>query len=175
MYYVTPCGPITPPQCEECPTKERGRVRGIAFVKDDYSFADITDDAEWNTAILAGNIFLIPETRGAVTVSQVETEGFGDTKNSVDGYDYELNGVDPVYTAAQCAFWNSIKKANNFKIIYKTETFIHFSDTTVSTASLNPVEDDMNTNVMFNFVIKWSQEDAVCPQAGPTSIFECNE
>jgi|1_EtaG_2_1085319.scaffolds.fasta_scaffold15416_2 hypothetical protein len=174
-YYVTPCGPITPPQCQECLVKERGRVRGIAFVKDDFVFADITDAAEWNVGILAGNIFVVPETRGAVTISPVETEGFGDTKQSVDGYDYEINGVDPVYTSAQCTFWNDIKKANNFKIAYKTENFVHLSDNTVSTAAPPPVEDDLNSNVMHNFIIKFSQVDAVCPQDAPGGIFECNE
>jgi len=174
MYYVTPCGPITPPQCEECPTREGGRVRGIAYVKDDYTFVDITDPAEWNTAILAGNIFIVPETRGSVAVSPVETEGFGDTKNSVTAYDYEIAGVDPAYTL-NCSFWNSIKKANNFKIIWKTETRIHFSDATVSTAATNPVEDDVSSNVLWAFNIKFSQEDAVCPVVGPAGIFECNE
>jgi len=171
VYYPSCPDTITAPLCTPCPAKELGRVRSIVLKKKTFSFTDITDTQEWYDAICNEDIYVIPKTRGSVAVSEVTTEGFGDTSEEVDSYDYVLSGFDPNYTQ-NGDFWKSIRKHRDFEVIYRTETKLHQSSNTVSVSAMNPVEDDPDSKVLWAISIKWSQEDPVLPLDMPTDVFD---
>ena len=171
IYYPTCPDTITDPLCTPCPTKELGGIRSLVLKKNTFTFTDITNPTEWTNAICNKNVFVIPFTRGSLAVSLVEGQGFGDNSTVNDGYDYVISAFDPNYTG-NCDFWTDISKRRDFNVMYRTETKIHQSTSTVSIAAMAPIEEDIKSKVTWNVSVKWSQEDPLCPLDIPVGIFD---
>lgn len=171
IYYVGCPETIPDPACSDCPVKELGDVRSLFLVKNDFSFTNISSTAEWTTGLNAKDIYVLPWTRGGLTVTPNETPGFGDTDIDIDGFNFELNVFEPNY-AGNCAFWNEIKRSKNFKVGYRTETQVHESDGTAQFIPMAPIAEDKKASVLWNIVVKFSQEDIPCPSTTPTGVFD---
>lgn len=171
IYYTGCANTIVPPSCSDCPPKELGGVRSVWFQKSTYTWADITDPSEWASAIANGDVFIIPKTRGSLDISPLTSAGFGDNSESVDGFEFTLNVVDPNYDD-NCAFWTSVRPNLSLLVGYRTETKVHLSSKTAAIAPMAPVQEDIKTGVFWTATAKWVQEDPVCPQAMPTGVFD---
>lgn len=157
--------------CELCPTKERGRVRGAAFILEGVTISDPSNAEEWANKVDLNQVFLIPNTQGTVTFTPSETPGFGGTEFEIDGYDYvvdfkDKNLIDSCTAAIQAAGNKKMKFA------YVTETQIWMSDTTVSASLGAPVEDNIKSIMSWNYQVKWFQTSPVCPQTAPQNTFD---
>lgn len=171
IYYTGCATTIVPPSCTDCPEKENGGIRSIWLQKSTYTFTDITDPNEWATAIQSGDVYVYPFTRGSLEVAETTSAGFGDNVETIDGYEFTLNAVDPNYKQ-NCASWKTFRANKGFLVGYRTETQIHLSSKTVSISPMAPVADDVKSGVYWNVKIKWAQEDPVCPVDMPTGVFE---
>lgn len=171
IYYPSCDNSVPDPSCSDCPSKELGGIRSAFFVKNSFTFTDITDVNEWVTGITAGDIVVFPYTKGTLEQTEVETVGFGDQETTLDSYDYVLNFEEPQYQN-NWSFWNAIKNSQEYKVGYRTESQVHLSDNTVNVVPKAPVEEDKKTQVNWNIMCKWSQEDLVRPYDMPVSVFE---
>ena len=165
------CGSIPPPVCKDCIVKERGRVRGFWLQKTTYSFADITNPAEWCAAQAAGDVYVFPYSSGSVDQTELTSDGYGNVPTTLDSYEYNLNLHDPNY-AANIPFYNAIKNSYEFKVGYKTETLFHLSSVGAMVFPKAPVSADIKAKIDINLVIKFIQDDLIVPTAGPAGIFD---
>lgn len=168
---------ITKPVCEPCSTREHGRVRSIALIKKGTALADPTKTAEWIAGIEAGTIFIIPETTGTFDGgAPKEGKGYGNRKSTILGYDYVLNASDPNYKG-NSPFWDTIKEQGDYLIAFRTETQVHISEEVVTITPKNSVEEDIESEVVWNVEIKWFQKKLMKPIDASLlgDVFRCFE
>jgi hypothetical protein len=169
--YTPGCGTPPAPTCQDCPTKEQGGVRGIWIQKSSYTFADITNPVEWNTAICAGNVFVFPFTNGSVDESPNESTGYGNTPMTQDSISYTIDFHEPQYKN-NVPFWNFMKRSQSFKIGYKTGSLLHLSSVAAQIGVKAPVSADIKTKIDLNVIAKFTQEDLIVPTFAPSTIFD---
>lgn len=171
IYYPGCDDTITAPDCSDCPAKELGRVRSIWFQKTSYTFADITDPAEWQTAICNGDVIVFPYTKGSLAIAPTLSDGFGNVDQTLDSYAFTLSIMEPNYKN-NCGFWNSIKRSNSYKVGYRTETSIHLSSVAATVIPTAPIADDVKSKVIWTAEIRFVQEDNPCPIDMPVGTFD---
>lgn len=170
IYYPT-CVNVTPPVCSDCPEKELAGVRSLFFKKKSYSFVDMTDPDEWQTAICSEDVFVFPYTRGTLEIAEQLSAGFGDTLQDLDAYEFTLNVFEPNYLD-NCNFWNTIKKSKDYQVGYRTETKIYMSDNNALIVPKAPIVEDLKAKVVWNVIIKFTQENIPCPLTMPVGTFD---
>lgn len=170
--YYPGCGTSIPnPECSDCPDKELGGIRGFALVSETFTFVDIGDVDEWWAGIASGDIYLYPKSRGSLEQTPTESQGYGDQSMVVDGNDFVISAFEPNFKA-NVDHWNAMKKANNYKLAWRTESQIWMSDEAVGIIPTAPVQEDIKTVVNWNISFKFSQEDYPTPTDIPSGLFE---
>lgn len=161
--------------CNPCPTLEYGRVRSIAFVKKTYLATVLlapSTAATWTTGINSGNIIVIWQTSGTYDGSTTaELPGFGDQAIINGNRNHVLTVKDPNYKD-NCDFWNDIQNSNEWTVVYRTSSLIHFSTATVTITSKNPIADDISSIVAWEATVKWVYSSAPCGYTTPSGTFD---
>ena len=161
--------------CTDCGDVENGRVSSVAFIKKAYIStlkADPSNPTTWTTGILSGAIKIIPRTSGSFAQESVTGNGYGRVKERLIGYANTLTYRDPDYKE-NWGFYNGMKDAKSYHVAYATETLIHISDEPVTIKPLQPVEDDLNSEVTWNVEVVWDQGPLIRPVPQPDGIFDC--
>lgn len=173
VYYPTGCDALVPAHyCDTCEEPELGRVSSVAFIKSTFAFTDPSDPTEWEAGFAAGDIILIPLTKGTFDGgAEVETPGYGRQATRLTGYNFQAQYQDPNYRL-NCAFYNAMKNSRQYKFAYATSTQIHLSDVVVQVIPKNPVQDDVTSEVVWDVIVKWSHTDLPCPYDLPAGIFD---
>lgn len=173
VYYPTGCDALVPDHyCDTCEAVENGRVSSVAFIKQTFAFVDPTDPTEWQAGFAAGDIILIPFTRGTFDGgSEIESAGYGRQATRLNGYNFQAQYQDPNYRQ-NCNFYNALKNSRQYKFAYATSTQIHLTDSVVSVIPKNPVTDDTTSDVVWDVLVKWSGLDLPCPFDQPAGIFD---
>lgn len=169
--YYPGCGNTIPdPICSDCPEKQLAGLRSIFLQKDTYAFADITDPNEWQTAINNKDVYVFPKSRGSLEQTETEAQGWADQSTVVEGYDFVANCFEPNFVD-NIDFWNQMKKANNYKVGWRTENKIFVSDKAVGIIPKAPVVEDIKMAIVWNIVFKFSQEDYPTAYDVPGTVF----
>lgn len=173
VYYPTDCEDILPDHiCDPCEDIEQGRVRSVAFIKKDFAFNDPSDAQEWQAGIEAGDIIIIPETKGTYDGgAEVLQPGYGDMIEKLTGYNHQLQYQDPNYKS-NCNFYNLIKNSRQYKFAYRTGSRIHIIDETIQAIPKAPVQEDLATEVVYDVLIKWQSKNLPCHYEMPPGIFD---
>jgi hypothetical protein len=173
IYYPQGCDADIPDHvCDPCEEIEQGRLRSVAFIRKTVAFTDPSNPVEWQTYFDNGDIILIPQTKGTFDGgAEVEAPGYGDQATRLTGYNFQAQFQDPNYKL-NCNFYNSLKNSRDFKFAYRTSTQIHMVDTVVQAIPKNPVTDDINGEVVWDVLVKWSGKDLPCPFDVPPTIFD---
>lgn len=173
VYYPAGCDEEVPAHiCDQCEVTEKGRVSSVAFIKNTFAFTDVTNPVEWQAGFAAGNIILIPQTKGTFDGgSEVEVAGFGRSSTKLVGYNFQAQYQDPNYRQ-NCNFYNALKNSRQYRFAYATETQIHLTDAVVQVIPKNPVQDDINSEVVWDVIVKWAGADLPCPFDIPEGIFD---
>ena len=173
VYYPSGCDALIPDHiCDPCEEIELGRIRSVAFIKNTFAFTDPSDPTEWEAGFAAGDIILIPQTKGNFDGgAEVEAPGYGDQATRLTGYNFQAQYQDPNYRL-NCAFYNALKNSRQYKFAYRTQTQIHITDTTVQVIPKNPVQDDTTKEVVWDVIVKWSGSNLPCPYHVPAGILD---
>lgn len=168
---------IIDPSCDPCLTDlEQGRVRSVAFVhKDLYAAisANPGDANTWAQGIADKKIFVIPETQGSFDGgSPVEVTGYGDVATKIVGYEFSVAYKDPSLKANQ-GFYNTIKGSTKWHVAFRTETQTRFSSKPATIIPKAPVEDDLNSEAVWDVEVKWSEKNQPVIFDTPDDIFTC--
>lgn len=172
IYYPSGCDTeIGDHLCNDCEDAEHARVRSIAFVKKTKVFADISNPVEWQAAIAAKDVIVIPKVRGTFDGgSETEGPGYGDQETKLLGYNFVLTYQDPNYKQ-NASFYNALKRSSNYYLVYRTETQVHSSDVAVQVIPKNPVTEPTTDEVTWAVTVKWSNSDVPTPHDEPAGIF----
>ena len=175
-YYPTTCDSVVPPHsCDPCLPREFGRVRAVAFIKEGFSFVDETNQAEWEAAIQNEDVILIPKVHGALPEpSEQMGQGYGDTVETLLGYEFTLTYFDRNY-AENCDFYNALQGQQSYRFMYKTELKGHITSATVTVIPKAPIEDDLNSEVVWMVQVKWKDTSHACPFNFPAGVLKCYE
>jgi len=174
IYYGGGCDHDLPLHiCNDCNVPEHGRVRSVAFIKKTFRFTDPSNPQEWRSGIIDGDIIIIPQVLGSYNGGEpVEGPGYGDTISKITGYNFELAFKDPNYTD-NAGFYNAIKRNHIWLIAFRSETLTHMSTNTISIVPKNPITENLNDEVVWDVIVKFSQADLPEPFPTPDGIFQC--
>lgn len=173
IYYPANCTDDIPEHvCDPCEEREKGRISSATFIKKEFEFLDPSNPVEWRNGILAGNIIIIPQVIGSFDGgAEVEGPGYGRQVSSLIGYNFSSTFKDPNY-ALNCEFYNALKNSRSYRYGFVTETKVHLTTNPVVIIPKNPVTEDLNSDVVWEIIVKWSDKDLPCPFDKPTGIFE---
>ena len=169
--YTYGCPTPPNPLCGKCAQLERGRIRGIAFVNQNYTFTNISNPVEWNNIIGSGLAFVVPETSGSLTVSEVTSDGIGNAPTTIDAYQYSLDVHD--LQLGNIQFYNAFINNPDYLCAYVTEHYVWLSGVSTTISNMTPIAADVNKHVDINVKISWYQANTIVPSQEPAGIFEC--
>lgn len=174
VYYPNGCGvTVGDHYCNDCEAAEKGRVRSAGFIRSDFAFTDPTNPTEWVNGIRNKQIIVIPKTNGTFDGgSEVTSPGYGDQATKVTGYNFTSVFNDPNY-ALNADFYNALKRSSNWKYFYRTSSKVHITEVNVNVIPKNPVTDDVNSDVVWQVNVTWSDEDLPVPYTAPAVISTC--
>lgn len=161
--------------CNSCGDIENGRVSSKAYINRNYINtvkADPSNPLVWKAGIESGQIRIIPQTSGSFNPEPVKAPGYGRQSERLIGYNNTLSVKDPDY-ALNHSFYDAIKGSRIWHVAYCTETLVHISDNPVTVVPLQPVEDDLNSEVTWNVEVTWQQGNLLKPYVIPEGIFDC--
>lgn len=160
--------------CDPC-GRELGRVRGVALVDGSVDLTELINALKtgskenqaqtlFESLIEAGQIHLISETTGTFDGGSAQTgDGYGDEETRLLGYLYTLSFKDPSYSGNKDFY----ERAENehWKMIWRTETLLHFSDKVANIQAIAPVEQDLTSAVAWNVTATWKSKNK--PEIAP--------
>lgn len=175
LYEITPCGSVStsPHIATCCPDVELARVRSVAFFRKTSPFTDIEDPLEWKSKMDAGNAIVIPMTNGSYDGggAQKTAPGYGDTKTRLLGRTFKISFKDPDYLV-NYDYYNTIQNSSDWIPVFRTETIMHVGDNTCSVVPTDPVEDDIEGEVVWKVDVEWSSKNIPSKHSIPAGIFD---
>ena len=164
-------GDLVEYSCKPCIDTELGRVRSTFLYRSTVSFINPSSPAEWGVYINAGDVHIIKDTQGSYSSTTSELVGFGDAETVNGGMLHELIWRDP-NLFDNCDFYQALSTATEWKVGYRTENFVWFSDTVATFTPQVPVPDDIKGYVVYETTAKWSNNNLPCPWETPAGIFD---
>ena len=168
--------------CDPC-ERELGRIRGVCLVDGSFDFTSLiaalkgSDPSAaqqlFEQAIEAGDIHLISETTGTYDGGSPQTgDGYGDEETRLLGYLHTLNFKDPSY-AGNKDFYEQAEK-EHWKLIWRTETLLHFVNKPAGIQAIAPVETDLISAVVWDVTATWKSKEKpeIAPLAHLAKYFE---
>lgn len=143
--------------CDPCDTPELGRVRSLILIKKGTAIAMPLVKTDWQNAIEAGNIIIIPRTIGSFDGgTPVYGDGYGNETERKLADDYVLSVRDPNF-ADNTEFWEEAEK-EVWNVAFVTETKLHYVNSDVRLTAKAPVEEGLETRVVWNVELKWRSQ-----------------
>lgn len=172
------CFDLSNYQCGECTTPENGRIVGVAFVYsgiDVESVGPVNSPETWFQLHCNDLALIIPEVRGDYDGgSVVEGPGYGTYPTRKTSSNHTLNFMK-LFDCSNIELFNDLSKnSGQFELWFATQSLIFRSgfNKTVSIDARFPITDDINSNIEWNFTIKWSSIDLPRCYEKPAGIFD---
>ena len=174
--------------CNGCIETEQGGIRGAAYIAAGYmpfTAAGLIDRAIvetltfWETGIENGSIHVIPKTRGTFDGgTPVTGAGFGDLAEIVTGKTFTLTVIDPDHKDNEEFYAAMANAAGSYHVAWRTGKELRISEKAVNIDPVDPIEEDVNSQVAWTANVTWSQNRKtvqVFDLAPVKDIFECFE
>ena len=164
------CAPALPePIAGGCGiTVRNGGISKIVFVKCDYTFTDIDNRTEWETAVAAGDVvfsglLLAQKPKGSFTkkrISSCAPEQLVGKENQITFQDYNS---DPL-ACKDIEFWNTIvNAASSYQMGYYTcDGYFYGLVEEFSIEVDQVIEDNTTGNIFFDGTISWLDLNMLC-------------
>ena len=158
--------------CNPCLEIEQGGVRGAAYISTAYMTSTnaftssgiidrniVENLAWWKTGAENGSIIVIPKTRGTYDGgSPTESAGFGDLSTITTGKTFTLVVNDPDHRDNE-PFYAAIANApGSYHVAWRTGSQLRISETGVNVDPADPIEEDVNSQVVWTANITWDQK-----------------
>lgn len=158
--------------CDPC-GRELGRVRGVALVDASVDLTALIEElkagseqaaATFESIIESGKLHLISETTGTFDGGSAQTgDGYGDEETRLLGYLYTLSFKDPSFSGNKDFYERA--EAEHWKLIWRTETLLHFADKPAGIQAIAPIEQDLTSAVAWNVTATWKSKNK--PEIAP--------
>jgi len=173
-YYTLGCSQIVPAyNCNPCPTLEKGRVSSVAFIKPGFSFIDPTNPTEWVAAIEAGNVVMIPNTRGKFDGGTAKkADGYGRALERFSNYEFKLSFNDLNFYP-NAAFYDTIDKTTNWGMAFFTKTVLWIVNEAVTFTTKDEVTEDVESDVVWVTECSWQSTHHPMKFTAPAGVQNC--
>lgn len=161
--YSNGCGVVTKP----------GGITRIGFIKCDYDFTDITDQAEWDAAIAAGDavwsgLLMGSKPKGSFTKKRIHScapEQVVGGEKQLTFQDYNDGTVHDATDCAEYTFWNTIlANPAAYRLVFMTCDGYLYGPIDDFVLEVDEVIDDNNQgNRFMDGTLFWNDIDMVCP------------
>lgn len=165
--------------CDPClSTTEFGRVRSCGWIRQSYLatlLAAPTVKATWTAGIASNDIIIVPESAGAYDPGDPKVlAGYGERQESYGARQQTLTITDPNY-AANFPFYANIQGQVDLVPFYRTSSLVHIGDVVASIIAKNTVADDLESEVNWSVISKWTSNDLPIPIPIATlgGVFTC--
>ena len=156
-----------------CPDKEGAGLRHCWVQKNTFSFVDPEDPTEWETAIAAGDILIIPNVRGTYDGGNAtKSEGFGDVLEEFESYEGTAQFTDRNYLNNTLGY-EALMKSSIYKFGFCTQTKGFLTDVAAGFVPKMEVVQDKKQNVYGLTEVKFVQTGLLHPFTYPRTIFQC--
>jgi len=162
--------------CDPCAVPEMGMVRSLCLIKEGVTVAVPLDLGTFTSSVEAGDIIVIPETRGSFDGGTPRMiPAYGDLTERKAGDDYVLLIKDPNY-ADNADFWEEVER-HTWNLAFRSETQLHYVDASVQIMTKAPVEEDLNSQVVWNAEARWfsKTKPVITPVAPIATLLKCFE
>jgi hypothetical protein len=177
--------------CKPCIKNEKGGVRGVAYIENDY--LELARDATskliektsvetlewWNTGILEGKIIVVPKTRGTFDGGSPQTgSGYGDVKEITIAKNFTLVANDPDHKDNEEFYEALASSPGAYHVAWRTESELRISDTPVNVDVVDNTEEDIDSVVDWAATSTWTQSRKTVQVFDITpvkTIFNCFE
>ena len=158
--------------CDPC-GRELGRVRGVALVDASVDLTELIEELKagseqaastFESIIESGKLHLISETTGTFDGGSAQTgDGYGDEETRLLGYLYTLSFKDPSFSGNKDFYERA--ESEHWKLIWRTETLLHFADKPAGIQAIAPIEQDLTSAVAWNVTATWKSKNK--PEIAP--------
>ena len=156
--YADGCGVVT----------RNGGISRIVFVKCNYTFVDVTDTAEWSTAIGTGDIvvsgyLLGQKPKGSFTKKRVvscDPEAVVGAEHTITFQDYNTDTITVGgHGVLQYTFWNTIlSDTTKYKLMFITcEDYVYGSIASFQLEIDEVIEDSSTGSSYFDGTLSWNE------------------
>lgn len=174
VYYPAGCSSAVPDHvANDICDREQGRVRAVAFIRQSYLAALVASPitATWVTGILNKDIWVVPQTNGTCDGGQPQyAPGYGDEEERLTAYKYAAKFKDPNYKV-NAPFYDAMKNSKDFVFAYVTENLVHICSKPCTITPMQPVADDITSEVVWEVDVKWVQPNIITPVDKPANVF----
>lgn len=160
--YTGGCGIVTRP----------GGIKRFFFAKCDYTFQDITDVAEWQSAIADGKVvqsglILGQKPKGSFTkkrIASCQPEGIVGAEKQITFQDYNTDTVTPGGGCLAYDFWNTILlQPSSYQFGYYTCDGYFYGFVTDFQIEIDEVIEDNNTGaIYYDGTLLWNTIQMLC-------------
>ena len=141
--------------CNECVAAQTGRVRAVVFVEKNLYISpeNYFDELFWLKLAYKKQAFIVHKIRGAYTPEAITVDGFGTDGQIGIGINNTLT-YEEQFSPANVAFYNSIEKSTNYRVVFITDKGIRDGGAAASIAPTNPVG-AIDTVNLFSVTVTW--------------------
>lgn len=159
--------------CSPCPDTEAGRIRHVAFINSTYTFTDYEDEAEWIAGIESGDIKVIPNVNGTFDGGTTNFgRGYGSVPKKKTGKLFKAPYFDPNLVGND-QFYNDLSNSIGWRIAIVGATIMRVSDNAVTIDAKDVVEEPIESEVVWNVEVEFSQQSNPLHYSIPAGVFEC--
>lgn len=163
--YAGGCGIVT----------RNGGIKRIWIIKCDYTFTNIGDRTEWETAVDDGNavgsgLILGQKAKGSFTkkrIASCQPEGVVGAEKQITFQDYNTDTITPGGGCLAYDFWNTVLTSpSNYKLAYESCDGYVYGVINDFQVEIDEVIEDNNTgSIYFDGTILWNDIEMLCPVA----------
>jgi hypothetical protein len=157
---------------------ESGRVVALAFVHKDVQtpiYANPSNPALWVDGAYSSDIIIFKNVRGSFDGgSPIEVPGTGNQSTKVINADRTLTVMVQGVKGNEDV-WNELVKEKGYRVAWVVGSdygTLFFNNVDTSIFATAPVEEGLDTEVMWNVTVKWKDVNLPKSSNVPTGIFE---
>ena len=167
--------PLPPPYSNGCGVVIKpGGINRIGFIKCDYDFTDITDQAEWDAAIAAGDavwsgLLVAQKPKGSFSKKRINScspEQVVGGEKSITFQDYGAGTVHDADGCAEYTFWNTIlANPDAYRLVFITCDGYLYGPVDSFVIEPDEIIEDSNQGTRYiDGTIMWNDIDMLCPE-----------
>lgn len=174
IYYPEGCDTaLAEHACSPCPDTENGRIRHVAFINKNFVFVNPENPAEWSTGITNFDIRIVPDVSGTYDGGTTTFgRGYGSVPKKKTGKVFKAPFFDPNLIGND-QFYNDLSNSLSWRIALIGETVMRISDNAVTIDPKDAVEEAIDSEVVWNVDVEFSQRDNPAHYSIPDGIFTC--
>ena len=146
--------------CTDCNTPaEPARLMSVFFMLDDFEFSNPALFSEWEAAILAGNVVVIPKTNGDFDGGTPQFEdGYGEELQQYVTTEFKANYKDRDLKA-NWAFYEGKKLSKRWRFGFRTKNYVFITNTPCTIVPRFPVENNIKGSVVWNVEVSCAERE----------------